>query len=321
MAIFVDSRDLAAYAASVTRVPGIGLVMRCNTTAGYLPELFAGKESLEFPLIISTRGNTETTGFVKVEGGRSHREYVVGINGFPFQANPDVFRALPTPMEVIVVPAGTRIEKIKTKGTITARTAFQTIESRSGNQKSSVVITAGGNMLVQGWEIFLPAGDEDMPYFADERQKTIFSVENMVNAALRLHAKRLDEDPVGGNGQHFIKLNEIIADEAVGNFSWKEKFLPAYTRKLAGNDGETIVSRLAQRMREEGWSLTIDTADQTLPLQAVSPDGIVVATGPRLSNIKDRSLWKEILVGLCDGLGFDAQQQLLSQISPQKAVA
>jgi hypothetical protein len=318
-AIFVDSRDLAAYRVSVSRVPGIGLVMRCVAPIGFLPELM--EKNIEPPLIISTRGNnSRSTGFVKIEGGRAHLEHVVGIAGFPFQTKPDAFRALPAPMQVVIVPAGTRMEKIKTD-TKTARAAFRAIEAKSSARKESVIIAAGNDMLVQGWEIFLPAENSDIPYFPEERRKEIFTAENMVNAALRQHAKRLDEDPVGGNGQMFMLLNKILADEAVGNNSWKGNLLPAYTRKLAGKDAEAIVSRLTQRMREDGWSLTIDTSDSTLPLQAISPNGKIIVSGLRLGKTKDRSYWKELLVKLCDGLGFEAQKKLLCQFDPQKALA
>ena len=319
-AIFVDSRDLTAYLVNVTRVPGIGLVIICGNKIGFLPELIEAR-SVDSPLIISARGfKTETTGFVKIEGGKSHREHVVGITGFPFQTRPDTFRALPNPMEVIIVPAGTRMEKIPTnqsKHTASVQSAFKTIKTRCNTD--SAVVAMGSNMLVQGWEILLPASNSDMPYFPEEKRKNIFSVENMVNAALRLHAKRLDEDPIGGEGKLFILLNQVLADEAVGDSTWEDKLLPAYTRRLTGNKAETIVARLAQRMRENGWSLTIDAGDQTLPLQAISPDRAIVATGPRLANIKNRSLWKETILGLCDGLGFKTQKKLLSQISPQEA--
>ena len=314
-AIFVDSKDLTTYAVSVTRVPGIGLVMRYSGVSGYLPEIIEA-QNLDPPLIISTRGfGTESTGFVRIEGGKSHREYVVGITGFPFQEKPDAFRALPIPMEVIIVPTGTRMEKIPTnrKHTATARAAFQAIKARCGTD--SAIIADGSSMLVRGWEIFLPASDSDMPYFPEENRKNIFSVQNMVNAALRLHAHRQDEDPVGGEGKHFILLNQILADETVGDSGWKDKFLPAYTRRLAGNNAGNIISRLAQRMREEGWSLTIDAANKTLPLQAISPDGIIVASGQCLGTIKDRSYWKEIIVKLCDGLDLEARTKLQRQFS------
>jgi hypothetical protein len=318
-AIFADSRDLAAYAVSVSRVPGIGLVMRCVASIGFLPELM--EKNIEPPLIISTRGNNNrSTGFVIIKGGKSHLEYVVGITGFPFQAKPDAFRALPAPMQVVIVPAGTRMEKIRTDAK-TARAAFRAIEAKSNVQKESVIIAAGNDMLVQGWECFLPAENSDMPYFPEERRKELFSAENMVNAALRQHAKRLDEDPIGGNGQQFMLLNKILADEAVGDNSWKGNLLPAYTRKLIGSDAEAIVSRLAQRMREDGWSLTIDAADSTLPLQAISPDGKIIISGLRLGKTKDRSYWKELLVKLCDGLGFEGQKKLLCQFDPKKALA
>ena len=314
-AIFVDSRDLAAYRINATRVPGIGLVMECDKQIGYLPELIEEKK-LDSPLIISTRGfKTESTEFVKIEGGKSHREHVVGITGFPFQTRPDTFRALPNPMEVIIVPAGTRMEKIPTnqsKHTASVQAAFKTITARSGTD--SAIIANGSTMLVRGWEIFLPTSNSDMPYFPEERRKHIFSVQNMVNAALRLHAKRLDEDPVGGEGKHFIQLNVLLADEAVGDNTWKDKLLPAYTRRLAGENLEAIVSRLAQRMREDGWSLTVNAADETLPLQAVSPDGAIVASGPRIANIKNRSYWKEIVISLCDGLDIDARPQLINRL-------
>lgn len=318
-AIFADSRDLAAYAVSVTRVPGIGLVMRCENSIGFLPELMEKK--IESPLIISTRGNNnQSTGFVKIEGGRSHLEHVVGITGFQFQTKPDAFRALPTPMQVVIVPAGTLMQKIKTD-TRTARAAFRVIEAKSSARRESVIIAAGNDMLVQGWEIYLSADNSDMPYFPEENRKDIFSVENMVNAALRQHAKRLDEDPVGGDGQQFMLLNKILADEAVGDNSWRDKLLPAYTRRLTGGNAEKIVSRIAQRMREDGWSLTIGATDRALPLQAISPDGKIVTTGLRLGSVKDRSYWKGLLVELCDGLGFEAKKKLLCQFEPQKAFA
>ncbi|HRZ51442.1 MAG TPA: hypothetical protein P5080_05675 [Candidatus Paceibacterota bacterium] len=318
-AIFADSRDLAAYAVRVARVPGIGLVMRCDNAIGYLPELMEKK--IEPPLIISSRGNNNRlTGFVKIEGGRSHLEHVVGIKGFPFQTKLNAFRALPTPMQVVIVPADTRMEKIQTDAR-TARAAFRAIEARSDVQKESVIIAAGNDMLVQGWEILLSADNSDMPYFPEEPRKELFSAENMVNAALRQHAKRLDENPIGGDGQQFMLLNKILADEAVGDNSWRDKLLPAYTRRLAGKDAEAIVSRLAQRMREDGWSLTIDMADNTLPLKAIAPDGEIVTSGLRLGSVKDRTYWKELLVELCDGLGFEAQKKLLCQFEPQKALA
>ncbi len=320
-AIFVDtnSTDLTTYTVNVSRVPGVGLVVRCNNEneAKYLPELL--EKSLVLPLIIPIKGHgTEVNGFVKVEGGKSHREYVVGITNFPFQAKPYAFRALPNPMEIIIVPAHTKIEKIPTnlnRREMTAHSAFQTIKTRCGTD--SAIIAVGSNMLVRGWEIFLPAEDSDIPYFPDERQKAIFSVKNMVNAALRLQANRLDPDPSGGEGKHFIQLNMLLSDEAVGDSSWKDKLLPAYTRKLAGSNAETIISRLAQRMREEGWSLTIDAADKTLPLQAISPDKAIVASGPRLGNIKDRSYWKKIVINLCDGLSFEARKELQCRLSTQ----
>jgi hypothetical protein len=315
-AIFVDSKDLTAYTVIVTRVPSIGLVMKCGEKVGFLSEMIAARK-LDSPLIISTLGfGTESTGFVRIEGGRSHREYVVGITGFPFQARPDAFRALPSPMETIIVPVGTKIEQIPTnqsKHTASAQAAFKTIKARCGTD--SAIIASGSAMLVRGWEIFLPTEDSDMPYFPEENRKDIFSVQNMINAALRRHAKRLDEDPIGGEGKHFILLNQVLADEAVGDSSWKDKFLPAYTKRLAGNDAETIVSRLTQRMREEGWSLTINTADKNLPLQATSPDGIIVASGQCLANIKGRSYWKEIIFGLCDGLNLEARTKLQRQFS------
>jgi hypothetical protein len=320
-AIFVESRDLMTYLVNVTCVPGIGLVMKCKKEIGFFSETMK-REELEYPLIISTRGNKSATNcFVRIEGGISHYEYVVGITNFPFQAKPATFRALPSPMKVIIVPAGTRMEKIPTNSKATARAAFQAIEERINTQKGSAIIAEGNNMLVQGWEIFLPAENSDMPYFPEECRKDIFSIPNMVNAALRSHANRLDEDPVGGEGKHFIILNQVLADEAVGDSTWKDKLLPVYTRKLAGNNAEVIVSRLVQKMREDGWSLTINTDVKTLPLQAISPNGIIVASGQCLGNIRDRGYWKEIIVKLCDGLGFDTQKQLLSQISLQKAAA
>jgi hypothetical protein len=314
-AVFVDSRDLTAYTVSVTRVPGIGLVIRYSSASGFLPEIIEAK-NLDSPLIISTRGfGTESTGFVRIEGGKSHREYVVGITGFPFQEKPNAFRALPIPMEVIIVPTGTRMEKIPTnrKHTATARAAFQAVKARCGTD--SAIIADGSSILVRGWEIFLPASNSDMPYFPEENRKDIFSVQNMVNAALRLHAHRLDEDPVGGEGKHFILLNGILADEAVGDNTWKDKLLPAYTRRLTGNNAEAIISLLAQRMREEGWSLTINATNKTLPLQAISPDGIIVASGQCLGTIKDRSYWKEIIVKLCDGLDLEARTKLQHQFN------
>jgi hypothetical protein len=312
-AIFADTRTLTTFNVNATRIPGIGLVMRYSSEIGYLSEVM--EKILESPLIISTRGHgDEATKFARIEGGATHREHVVGITGFPFQNKPEAFRALPSPMEVIIVPAGTRMEKIPTnnKHTATARAAFQAIKDRCG--KNSAIIADGSNILVRGWEIFLPASNSNMPYFPVEPRKEIFSVQNMVNAALRLHAKRLDDDPVGGEGKHFLLLNQVLADEAVGDKSWKDKLLPGYTRILAGDNAENIVTRLAQGMREDGWSLTIDTDVKTLPLQAISPDGIVVASGPNLANIKGRTYWKEIVIELCDGLGFDIRPKLISRL-------
>lgn len=317
-----------------------GLVLRFGATIGNLWQLTTdnGEFRPELPVIVAVRGYSakSSAGFVDVvkdiHGGyrqghptRVHT-YVLGIQGFPWQTHKSL-RVLGDPMEVFVLRPETTMRQVETHarrkpGTgwhsnrDTAGAARTAIELRAKARPESIFVVEGQSDYAQAWELVAPYNtydEEFVPEFPEEFRTDRFTDEALIAAALRTAARKNapNYEEGGMEGVYFAYTNLILADVR----TWGEKLFPWYTRQLVGERLADIVRELADNMRAEGWKLAVDMTVANRFLNALDPEGKVVASG--WGAVHGPKEYAAKLYEFADGNSEEERTKLLQELEEQ----
>lgn len=340
-AIFIDTftRDLKVSLVSVSQVEDRGLVIRFGAEIAPLWQMTVNSANRVFenpglPILVAVRGYQakSSEGFVKVISGNGndfHRNFVIGIQGMPWQKNKGL-AVVASPIEVLVLRPETNIVEVSTHASrrgpggqhsnaSCAEAALEAMKTKAVIQPNYVFVAEGQSDYCRGWEFSAYHEHYSQPFrpvFLAEFRDDRFTHEAMLRAALRAHARRNSSKKEVG-AIFFIHCNLLLADGPFWHDTcWTEQLVPWHTRRVVGDNLAPIVDTIAAEMRQDGWKLGINTEVSNHFLQAISPQGEVAAEG-WWSAIHGPKEWERGLIGLADALSEEERADLLKELDAQ----